>query len=339
MEYKDYYQILNVPRTATQDDIKKAYRKLARQFHPDNNPGNKQAEAKFKEINEANEVLSDPQMRQKYDTLGSQWSAYQQGGPGGGFDWSQWTTATYNANDLNNLNDLFGGDGSGGFSDFFTQIFGNMGRGGTTQRRSTTVRSSQHVPPQGRPQGRPQRGRDYEQPVSISLRDAYHGTTLTLQMPSVPPGPGGAGVRQDGQKIEVKIPAGVKTGAHVRVAEQGERGFEGGPAGDLHLVVTVQPDPHFERDGDDLKTEAPVDLYTLILGGEATIKTLGGNVNLKIPPETQPGRVFRLRGQGMPTLRKPGQPGDLLVKVQARLPHPLSAEERKLFEQLAKLRK
>jgi curved DNA-binding protein len=326
MEYKDYYKILNVPRTATQDEIKKAYRKLARQYHPDNNPGNKQAEAKFKEANEANEVLSDPKMRQRYDTLGS---AYQQGGQPGGFDWSQWTTAN-----TNDLNDLFGGGGSGGFSDFFTQIFGNMARQNAT-RRGSTVRTSQHMPRQGAPQ----RGRDYEQPVTISLRDAYHGTTLTLQMSSAPSGTDAAGVRQEGQKIEVKIPAGVKTGAHVRVAGQGERGFEGGPAGDLHLVITVQPDPHFERDGDDLKTEAPVDLYTLILGGEATIRTLGGNVSLKIPPETQPGRVFRLRGQGMPTLREPGQPGDLLVKVQAKLPHHLSAEEKQLFEQLAALRK
>jgi curved DNA-binding protein len=322
MEYKDYYKILNVPRTATQDDIKKAYRKLARQYHPDNNPGNKQAEAKFKEANEANEVLSDPKMRQRYDTLGA---AYQQGGQPGGFDWSQWTTA--NANDLN---DLFGGaGGSGGFSDFFTQIFGNMARQNAA-RRGSTVRTSQRGP---------QRGRDYEQPVSISLRDAYHGTTLMLQTPSVPPGPGGAGVRQGGQKLEVKIPAGVKTGAHVRMAGQGEPGFEGGLAGDLHLVVTVQPDPHFEREGDDLKTEVHIDLYTMLLGGEATIKTLGGHVSLKIPPETQPGRVFRLRGQGMPRLREPGQPGDLLVKVQARLPHHLSTEEKKLFDQLAGLRK
>jgi curved DNA-binding protein len=328
MEYKDYYQILNVPRTATQDEIKKAYRKLARQYHPDNNPGNKQAEAKFKEANEANEVLSDPQKRQKYDTLGSQWSAYQQGGQPGGFDWSQWTTAN-----TNDLNDLFGGGGSGGFSDFFTQIFGNMARQNAA-RRGSSVRSSQRDPRQSMPQ----RGRDYEQPVNISLRDAYSGTTLTLQKPGVPSSPGAA-VRQDGQKIEVKIPAGVKTGAHVRVAGQGERGFEGGPAGDLHLVVTVQPDPHFERDGDDLKTEAPIDLYTLVLGGEATIKTLGGNVSLKIPPETQPGRVFRLRGQGMPLMRETDQHGDLLVKVQAKLPHHLSAEEKQLFEQLAKLRK
>jgi len=251
-------------------------------------------------------------MRQRYDTLGA---AYQQGGQPGGFDWSQWTTANSNAS---NLNDLFGS--SGGFSDFFTQIFGNMARS-EAARRGGSVRTSQHVPRQGVPQ----RGRDYEQPVSISLRDAYAGTTLTLQT--------------NGQKIEVKIPAGVKTGAHVRVAGQGERGFEGGPAGDLHLVVTVQPDPHFERDGDDLKTEAPIDLYTLMLGGEATVKTLGGNVSLKIPPETQPGRVFRLRGQGMPHMQEANQHGDLLVKVQAKLPHHLSAEEKKLFEQLVKLRK
>ncbi len=304
MEYKDYYQILGVPRTATPDNIKKAYRKLARQYHPDNNPGDKQAEARFKEINEANEVLSDPQKRQKYDTLGSQWQQYQRtGGQPGGFDWSQWTTQAYNVEDLN---DLFGG---GGFSDFFTQIFGGMGPGSRTSY--------------GRQRG-PRRGRDYEQPVDISLRDAYFGATLTLQ--------------KDGQQLEVKVPAGVKTGSKVRVAGQGEAGREGGAAGDLYLIINVQPDPQFERDGDDLKMEAPVDLYTLILGGETMVKTLNGDVSLKIPPETQPGRTFRLRGQGMPVLRDSQQHGDLLVKVQARLPQHLSVEEKQLFEKLAKLR-
>ena len=309
MEYRDYYQILGVPRTATQDEIKKAYRKLARQYHPDNNPGNKQSEAKFKEINEANEVLSDPQKRQKYDALGSQWQAYQQGGQPGGFDWSRWTTQTY---DMNDLNDLFGGS-SGGFSDFFTQIFGGMG-GQRQTRRSA----------RGGPRG-PQRGRDYEQPVEISLHDAYLGTTLTLQ--------------KDGQKLEVKVPAGVKTGSKVRVSGQGEAGREGGATGDLYLIVNVQPDPRFEREDDDLKTEALIDLYTLILGGEATVPTLSGNISLKIPPETQPGRTFRLRGQGMPVLRDAQRHGDLLVRVQARLPQHLTAEEMKLFEKLAQLRK
>jgi curved DNA-binding protein len=307
MEYKDYYQILGVPRTATQDDIKKAYRKLARQYHPDNNPGDKQAEAKFKEANEANEVLSDPQKRQKYDALGSQWQQYQRtGGRPGGFDWNQWTTQTQ-AYDVNDLNDLFG---DGGFSDFFTRIFGGAGSG---------------RPGGGSVHRAPARGRDYEQPIEIPLRDAFSGTTLTLQ--------------KDGQKLEVKVPAGVKTGSKIRMAGQGEAGRQGGAAGDLYLVVTVQPDPHFEREGDDLKTEAPVDLYTLILGGEAMVKTLSGQVSMKVPPETQPGRIIRLRGQGMPTMRDPQQRGDLYVKVQARLPQHLSAEEKKLFEQLAKIRK
>ena len=306
MEYKDYYQILGVPRTATQDDIKKAYRKLARQYHPDNNPGDKQAEAKFKEANEANEVLSDPQKRQKYDALGSQWQQYQRtGGRPGGFDWNQWTTQTQSY-DVNDLNDLFG---DGGFSDFFTRIFGGMGSGqpGAGVRRG------------------PARGRDYEQPIEIPLRDAFSGTTLKLQ--------------KDGQKLEVKVPAGVKTGSKIRVSGQGEAGRQGGGPGDLYLAVTVQPDPHFERDGDDLKTESEVDLYTLILGGEAMVKTLNGQVSMKVPAETQPGRIIRLRGQGMPSLRDPKHRGDLYVKVQAHLPQHLSSEEKKLFEQLAKIRK
>ena len=307
MEYKDYYQILGVPRTATQDDVKKAYRKLARQYHPDNNPGDKQAEAKFKEANEANEVLSDPQKRQKYDALGSQWQQYQRtGGRPGGFDWNQWTTQTQSY-DVNDLNDLFG---DGGFSDFFMRIFGGAGSG---------------RPGGGSVHRAPVRGRDYEQPIEIPLRDAFFGTTLTLQ--------------KDGQKLEVKVPAGVKTGSKIRMAGQGETGRQGGGAGDLYLAVTVQPDPQFEREDDDLKTEAPVDLYTLILGGEAMVKTLSGQVSMKVPPETQPGRVIRLRGQGMPKLRDPQQRGDLYVKVQAKLPQHLSNEEKKMFEQLAKLRK
>jgi curved DNA-binding protein len=322
MEYKDYYQILGVPRTATQDDIKKAYRKLARQYHPDNNPDDKQAEAKFKDLNEANEVLSDPQKRQKYDAFGSQWQQYQRtGGQPGGFDWSQWTAQTQ-AYDTGDLSDLFG---DGGFSDFFTQLFG--GRGTNRTRRGPTVHTTEYGPFGRTAQSTrgPQRGMDFEQPVEIPLRDAFTGTTLTLQ--------------KDGQRLEVKVPAGVKTGSKIRVSGQGEAGRQGGGAGDLYLVVSVQADPHFERDGDDLKTEAPVDLYTLILGGEAMVKTLSGQVSMKVPPETQPGRVIRLRGQGMPHLRDSQKRGDLYVKVQARLPQHLSHEEKKLFEQLAKLRK
>ncbi|HSD83800.1 MAG TPA: J domain-containing protein, partial [Anaerolineae bacterium] len=214
--------------------------------------------------------------------------------------------------------DLFGGGDNSGFSDFFAQIFGGIGRGSTT-RRGRTVRTSQQVPRYGT-----QRGQDYEQVVEIPLREAFSGTTLTLQ--------------KDGQRLEVKVPAGVKTGSKIRMSGQGEAGRQGGGAGDLYLVVQVQPDPQFEREGDDLKTEAAVDLYTLVLGGEATVRTLTGQVSMKVPSETQPGRVIRLRGQGMPNLRDPQQRGDLYVKVQVRLPQQLSVEEKRLFEQLAKMR-
>ncbi len=307
MDYKDYYQILGVPRTATQDEIKKAYRKLARQYHPDNNPGDKKAEARFKEINEANEVLSDPDKRKKYDTLGSRWQEFQRmGGQPGSFDWSQWTTDT---GDMGDLNDIFG---EGGFSDFFTRIFGGMsGAPGGTRTRAA--------------RRGPTRGRDFEQPIEISLHDAFNGATLALQI--------------DGQKLEVKIPPGVKTGSKVRVSGQGGAGTQGAASGDLYLVVNVAPDQVFERDGDNLKTEITTDLYTAILGGEVTVPTLTGNVRLKIPPETQPGRVFRLRGQGMPLLRDPQTHGDLLVKVQVSLPTNLTGVEKNLFEQLAKYRK
>jgi curved DNA-binding protein len=304
MDYRDYYQILGVTRGATQDEIKKAYRKLARQYHPDNNPGDKKSEAKFKEINEANEVLSDADKRKKYDQLGSQWQQYQRGGGDPrGFDWSQWQT---NRNQGNvDLNNLFGGGGD--FSDFFTNIFGGAGAtSGRSRRRGPT------------------RGQNIEQPIEISLHDAYHGATLTLQ--------------KDGQKMEVKVPPGISTGSKIRMSGQGAPG-QGGPAGDLFLNVTVQPDPVFEREGDNLRTTVSIDLYTALLGGEASVPTMKGNVQLKIPAGTQPNQVMRLRGQGMPQLHYPQNFGDLLVKINVNLPTNLSEAERKLVEELKQLRK
>lgn len=314
MEYKDYYRVLGVSKDASTEDIRKAYRKLARKYHPDVNPNNKEAEERFKEINEAHEVLTDPEKRSKYDQLGANWQRYRQaGGDPGGFDWSQWFATGQPQGggervytEYVDLNDLFGG--GGGFSDFFESIFGGGARAGTRQQQRSFTTT----------------GRDIEQPVRISLEEAYHGTTRILQTNS--------------RRLEVKIPAGVQTGSRVRVAGEGERGFGGGPPGDLYLVITVSEHPVYRRDGADLRMTHPVDLYTMVLGGETTVQTLRGRVSLRIPPETRAGRVFRLRGQGMPLLKNPSQYGDLYVEVQPAIPEHLSEREKDLFRQLAAMR-
>lgn len=317
MEYKDYYKILGVDKNADEKEIKKAYRKLARQYHPDVNPDNKQAEARFKEANEAYEVLGDAEKRHKYDRLGANWNAYQSAGRDpSGFDWSQWTTGAPGGPRVNvqygDINELFG---QGGFSDFFQSIFGGMG-GQYGGSGASFGRSGQYQP-------RPARGQDLEHPVEITLEEAFHGTQRVLSM--------------DNRRIEIKIPPGVRTGSKVRVAGEGYPGAAGGSAGDLFLVVQVAPHPAFERKGDDLQTETPVSLYTAVLGGEATVSTLTGKATLNIPAGTQPGQLIRLRGQGMPKLREPNERGNLLVKVQVRLPRNLDERERELFHELASL--
>jgi curved DNA-binding protein len=314
MEYQDYYKTLGVDKNATGAQIKKAYRKLARQYHPDMNPGDKKAEEHFKQINEAYEVLSDPERRRKYNQLGASYQQYQHmGGDPQGFDWSQWVGGFGQPGGARveyqgNLEDLFG---EGGFSDFFSSIFGGMGAGQDASRRAGR-RVTQSV-----------RGQDYEQEVEITLEEAFAGASRILS--------------KDGQRIEVKIPPGARTGTKVRLAGQGTSGL-GGPSGDLYLVVKVLPHPTFERDEDDLRCELPVDLYTAVLGGEAVVHTLGGEVKLKIPPETQAGRIIRLAGQGMPRLRDSQTRGDLLVKVRVTIPQTLTEPERELFRQLAALR-
>jgi curved DNA-binding protein len=301
MEYKDYYQILGVERNADEKAIKRAYRKLAVKYHPDKNPGDQQAEEKFKEINEAYEVLSDRQKRARYDQFGSSYRAWQQASPGaGGFDWSQWMSGQpgHVRVEMGDLDDLLGG----GFSDFFNMLFGGM--------------------PGGRARGQA-RGRDIEQGVRISLAEAYTGTTRTLT--------------HNGRRLEVSIPAGARSGTRVRLSGKGQA--SAASAGDLYLVVEVQPDPRFERKGDDLHTEAEVDLYTAVLGGEVQVPTLSGPVMLTVPAGSQPGRVFRLRGRGMPALRRPGQKGDLYVRLAMRVPQDLTPEETGLFHRLAELRR
>ena len=316
MEYQDYYKTLGVEKNATGAQIKKAYRKLARELHPDMNPGNKKAEERFKQINEAYEVLSDPERRKKYDQLGASYQRYQRmGGDPRGFDWSQWTGGFGGQPGGNvrveygDLGDLFGG---GDFSDFFTSVFGGAGAGQDVFRRASRSASSQGV-----------RGRDSEQEVEITLEEAFSGTSRILS--------------KDGQRIEVKIPAGASTGTKVRLKGQGTSGI-GGPAGDLYLVVKVLPHDTFEREGDNLRCKLPVDLYTAVLGGEAIVHAPGGDIKLKIPAETQSGRTIRLAGQGMPHLRDTQARGDLLVQVQVIIPQKLTERERELFRELAKLR-
>ena len=323
MQYKDYYDVLGVGRNASQDEIRRAYRRLARKYHPDVNPNDSQAEEHFKEINEAYEVLRDEEKRDKYDTLGANWEQYQrQGGQPGGFDWSQWFSGRprgggsggYNyTTERVNTEDLFG---QGGFSDFFQAIFGDMGgaRGARPGGRTQTFGGGAFSA----------RGRDLEQPVELTLEEAFHGTTRILQVGD--------------RRLEVKIPKGVRTGSRVRVAGAGGLGMGNGQAGDVYLVVTVREHDLYKRDGDDLRMTQPVDLYTLVLGGETRIHTLKGDVSLTIPPETQSGQTFRLAGRGMPKLGHPDQFGDLYVQVQARVPKDLSSQEKHLFRELASLR-
>ncbi len=307
MEYKDYYKILGLEKNATEDDIKRAYRKLAMKFHPDRNPGDKAAEDKFKDINEANEVLSDPQKRKRYDQLGDSYFRWQQnGGMPGNFNWNDWFTQAPGGARAQQVNveDLFGG--MGGFSDFFSAIFGGMPQTGA---RTTAGRRAARQPAV------------HEQPVQVSLRDAYQGTTMTLQI--------------DGRRLEGKIPPGVQTGTKIRLAGVGPTGPTGQKS-DVFLVIEVMPDSQFERKGDDLYTDVQVDLYTAVLGGQASVTTMSGEVILTIPAGTQPGQKIRLAGRGMPKLRSPQTFGDLYAQVKVQLPRQLTAQQRSLFEQLRK---
>jgi curved DNA-binding protein len=339
MEYKDYYDTLGVSKDAGQDEIRRAFRQLARKHHPDVNPDNPQAEEHFKEINEAYEVLSDPEKRQKYDRLGADWRKYERAGGGpGGFNWGPWTAGGgptgapggsqrvhVRHGTPEDLEDLFGGGSP--FSDFFTQIFGGMGGASPSGAARNGPSGADPRSAGFSYQARPQRGRDYEQEVGISLREAYAGTTRVIQ--------------KDGRRLEVKIPPGARTGTRVRVAGEGGVGASGGQAGDLYLRVNIRPGPsgsgQFEREGDDLRTSVPVDLYTAVLGGEVNVPTMNGSVMLTIPPGTQNGQVFRLRGKGMPKLRNPEEHGDLYAEVNVQLPTHLTPRQRELFEELRSL--
>ncbi len=321
MAGKNYYDILGVGKTATAKEIKQAYRKLARKYHPDVNTGDKSAEAKFKEINGAHEVLSDPEKRKKYDQFGDKWQYADQFAQTGGRqpsrDFSRGGTRT--TSHFEDIGDI----GGGGFGDIFDSILGGFG---------------------GRRARRPQRGRDFEYPVEVSLEEAYHGAARVLETQTEEPcssckgdgcpSCGGVGRIIRPKRLEVRIPPGVKGGSRVRIAGKGSPGYGGGTAGDIFLLISVKPDKRFQRTGDDLHVEVPVPLLDAILGGEVQVPTIGGKkLALKIPPETQNGKVFRLSGQGMPKLGGNGK-GDLLAKVNIVLPTKLSEREKELFQEL-----
>ncbi|MGB2895118.1 MAG: J domain-containing protein [Anaerolineales bacterium] len=301
MEYKDYYKILGVDRTASSDEIKSVYRKLALKHHPDKNPDDNQAEERFKEINEAYEVLGDSTKRAKYDQLGSSYREWERtSGQPGSFNWDEWMSRGQGGGVRVDVGDI--GDVFGGFSDFFSAIFGETG----AQRQGY------------RPQGR-RSGRDLKQPVTITLSEASTGTTRVLTI--------------NEKKIEVTIPPGARTGTKVRVSGLGEAGAQ--KSGDLFLVIKVEPDPRFKRRKDDLYTKATVDLYTAVLGGEVEVPTLSGNVVLTIPSGSQPNQSFRLNGRGLPNLRNKNKRGDLYVRLDITLPSDLNPRDRELFEELA----
>jgi curved DNA-binding protein len=318
MEYRDYYQILGVDRKASKEEIKQVYRKLALQYHPDRNPGDTAAEEKFKEINEAYQVLGDDEKRAHYDRLGSAYQSWQRtGGAQGGFDWGDWFTGSPGGGgvrvDMGDLNDILGGglEGIGGFSEFFSRIFGGLG--GFPQGQTTAGpgrRPRQQVP-----------ASPYQQQVTISLHESYQGATRMLEA--------------NGRRLEVKIPVGARTGTKVRVAGIGPR-QPNGQKGDLFLVIKVADDPRFEREGDDLNTEVKIDLFTALLGGEVKVSTLAGEVMLTIPPGTQPGQTFRLGGRGMPKLKRPTEKGDLFVSVKVEIPRQLTEQQQELVRELAK---
>ena len=300
MDFKDYYETLGVAPTADKKTIQQTFRQLARKHHPDVNPGNKDAEEKFKTINEAYQVLSDVKQRKKYDELRAQYQQWQKTGgqQQQDFDWQNWSaqpnkgahTQYANAEDLE---DLFGNTSP--YSDFFSSMFGSKASNGRS------------APP------RPRRGRDAEYEVDLTLEEAFRGAQRSLEM--------------DGHQIQAVIPPGVRTGTRVRLSGRGESGKNNGAAGDLYLIIKVLPNELFERDGDDLHFDTAVDIFTAIAGGEIRIPALERPLTLTIPPRTNANQTFRIRGKGMPNLHDLNKRGDMFARVKLVLPNALTDQE------------
>jgi len=304
MEYKDYYKILGVDKKASQDDIKKAYRKLAVKYHPDKNPGDKKAEDKFKDINEANDVLGDPEKRKKYDELGANWQQYQQqGGNPSDFDFSQWA----NRGGAGGGSYGFGGGGGENFSDFFETLFGS-GFGGARQRNYKA------------------RGEDLQAETELTLEEAFTGTTRQVNL--------------NGQKLNLKLKPGIREGQVLRMKGKGRAGVNGGENGDLYITVHIKKHHRHEREEDDLYFDEPLDALTAMLGGKLTVHTLDNKtLNINIPPGTDSDKTFRLKGMGMPHHDNPKERGDAYVRVMITVPKDLTDKEKEILQQMADKRK
>lgn len=319
MEYKDYYKILGVTRSANQEEIKKKYRKLAAKFHPDRNPDDDTAEAKFKEVGEAYEVLKDPEKRKLYDQVGADWKKYQQAGAtADDFNWGQYAGQGGHQRVNINMEDLFGNrtrsGGSSPFSSFFETIFGGGGDPFGSRQ------------PSGARQGRVQsKGRDIKADITIDLKDLYTGTEKQF--------------RVNGEKGKVRIPAGIEHGKRLKLKGKGLPAETGTSRGDLYLRVIVRVRDGFERHGKNIHQEVSLNLYTAVLGGEMTVQTLNGKIKLDVPAGTQNGKVFRLKGQGLPDFNNKKEKGDYYLKVGIEIPEFLTPKERELFKQLARERK
>ena len=298
MEYKDYYKTLGLNKTASQDEIKKAYRKLARKYHPDLNPDDESAKKTFQEINEAHEVLSDPEKRKKYDQLGENWNRQQATGTRP----AQGSTGSYSH---------YEGQGAGfddyDFSEFFSSVFG---AGTGASRNASSSR-------------RGFKGRDINAAFPLSLREAYHTHQQVFTV--------------NGKNIRITIPAGVADGQQIRLKGHGQPGINGGPTGDLYITFNIAPDPVFQRIGDDLYATQEIPLYTAVLGGEVLVNTLDGQVKLKVKPETQTDTKVKLSGKGFVVYKKEGAFGDLYITYKVRIPTSLSEKEKELFTQLSKI--
>jgi len=308
MDFKDYYKVLEVDKKASEDEIKKSYKKLAKKYHPDVNKS-PEAEKKFKDISEAYTVLSDPEKRRKYDNLGSDFSSYtQRGGSSDNFDWSQWYNSQSQANNprsAQTINDIF--DSGGSVSDFFDRIFGAGNKNPFTKAQT------------------PQKGEDYEMNVELTLEEAFNGTARLLTI--------------NNEKMEIKFKPGVKNEQVMKITGKGYPGKNNGKNGDLLIKIKILEHNKYERDNDDIKMEALVDVITLILGGEVKVSTISGQLKIAIPPESQNGKVLKLKGQGMPLYSDNTKRGDLYLKLIAKLPTKLTEREKELYEELKEINK